>query len=89
MSAIKRKLKVMLGLIFGSLLVGGVALLMAPQSSEKTRQMIKENAASAYERSRGRMVEVIEGAQGLVKDISQDAQRILRPQYVGKPVFKE
>jgi len=93
MSEIKRKLKIMMGLIFGGLLVGGVALLMAPQSGEKTRQMIKANAASAYEHSRGRMVEVLEGAQGgtrrLVNGIRQDAQRILNPQYAHKLVAKE
>jgi len=73
----------------------GMTLLTRRQQKEGKKQIPgreavykeiykKENVAVYKKRST-----TVEPMQGLVKDISQDAQRILRPQYAGKPVFKE
>jgi len=93
MSELRQKLKIILGLVFGGLLVGGITLLVALQSGEKTRQRIKTNAASAYDHIKGRSIEFIEGMRGkasqLAFGVSKDAQRVLPPKFAERMVFKQ
>ena len=80
METVNRVLMVAIGFIVGSLIAGGVALLMAPQSGEETRRMLKEGAMEAQKKA-GMAVDnarerVMERVDNTTEDIKQRASKV-------------
>jgi gas vesicle protein len=80
-----RILMLIIGFIAGGLIAGGVALLMAPQSGEETRRMLKENAMEAQRKAsmavddaRNRVMESVDAATSEVKERAGKVKEIGR-----------
>jgi len=72
------------GFVIGGLIGAGVALLLAPQSGEETRDYIKDKSIEL----RDRAYETAEEARGKAELIAQQARdRASEIQVGGKPVF--
>ncbi len=75
------------GIIFGTLVGGTVALLMAPQPGTQTRTMLAQRGGEIRDRTRGmvtdarnRVVEVAEDARGRVRRVVSTARGTPREQ---------
>jgi gas vesicle protein len=64
------------GFVIGGLIGAGVALLMAPQSGEETRQIIKDKSIEL----RDRAVETAEEAQKRAEELQQRGKEIYEEQ---------
>jgi gas vesicle protein len=72
------------GFVIGGLIGAGVALLLAPQSGEETRGMIKEKSIEL----RDRAYDTAEEARVKAEQLTQQArERAAEIQVGGKPVF--
>jgi len=72
------------GFVIGGLIGAGVALLMAPQSGEETRGLIKDKSIEL----RDRAVETADDARAKADQFAQQArERAAEIQVGGKPVF--
>ena len=74
------------GFLIGGLIGAGVALLMAPQSGEETREMIRDKSIEL----RDRAYETAEQARDRAEQMAQQArERVAEIEVGGKPVFKK
>lgn len=74
------------GFLIGGLIGAGVALLMAPQSGEETREMIKDKSIEL----RDRAYETADVARERAEQLAQQArERVSEIEVGGKPVFKK
>lgn len=74
------------GFVIGGLIGAGVALLMAPQSGEETRTLIKDKSIEL----RDRAYETADDARTKAEQLAQQARdRAAEIQVGGKPVFSK
>jgi len=57
------------GMFLGTLLGGGLTLLLAPKSGEETRHEIKEKAGEVYELGKQKAKEVYEEQRGKISEV--------------------